>query len=100
MPNTHVFIGETVTLRCEIWGEAASLLLYSWYKNNNKLTDQINQEITIEFVEYDDGGDYSCSGQYGIFQKSEISDVVKLFVSAQLPPSGSVSIATEAEDHG
>ncbi|KAI5086263.1 Fc receptor-like protein 5 [Silurus meridionalis] len=91
MPDTHVFIGETVTLRCEIWGEAASLWIYSWYKNNNKLTELLNQEITIGFVEYDDGGDYSCSGQDGIFQKSEISDVVTLIVSEIPKPVASIN---------
>ncbi|KAI5085131.1 hypothetical protein C0J45_23203 [Silurus meridionalis] len=85
MANTHMFSGEIVTLRCDIWEAAGSLWIYSWYENNNKFTYQKNQEITIWVAGYADISDYSCSVHYGIFQISEISDVVTLIVQVVTP---------------
>ncbi|XP_053537837.1 uncharacterized protein LOC108266115 [Ictalurus punctatus] len=79
-PDTHVFIGETVTLRCEVQGGGNTQWTYSWYKNN-RLTDRTVQEIRTVSAEYGHHGDFTCRGQSSDSQSSEISDAVTLTVS-------------------
>ncbi|KAI5608176.1 Fc receptor-like protein 5, partial [Silurus asotus] len=81
-PDTHVFIGERVTLRCEIQG-GGSEWEYGWYKSNNKFTDSTKQEIRIQSVGDSDSGDYTCRRLWDSSQRSETSDAVTLTVSAK-----------------
>ncbi|MCJ8731182.1 hypothetical protein PDJAM_G00196480, partial [Pangasius djambal] len=83
-PDTHVFIGETVTLRCDVQGGGSTQWSYSWFKDNIRLYEYggnsfiTEQQISIRSVGYSDSGYYTCSGQL-----SEISDAVTLTVSAK-----------------
>ncbi|XP_053089218.1 immunoglobulin superfamily member 1-like [Pangasianodon hypophthalmus] len=99
-PDKHVFVGETVTLRCDIQGGGDTEWTYSWYKNNNSLyleifygfdTDSTMQQLSIWSVRDSDGGDYTCRGQSSDSQSSEISDAVTLTVSESPRPVLSVS---------
>ncbi|XP_060771403.1 obscurin-like [Neoarius graeffei] len=88
-PDTHVFNGEHVTLRCDTQRGRDTQQPYSWYKNNSRLSQgehvafgvQTNQELFLLSVGASDGGSYTCSGQ-----DSEISDAVTLTVSERPPP--------------
>ncbi|KAK3567283.1 hypothetical protein QTP86_016142 [Hemibagrus guttatus] len=91
-PDTHVFIGETVTLRCDIQGGGDTQWTYSWKQNNNELytygwgrvyTDSTRQEFSIWTVEDSDSGTYTCRGHKSDSQSSEISDAVTLTVSGE-----------------
>ncbi|KAI5613828.1 Fc receptor-like protein 5, partial [Silurus asotus] len=85
-PDTHVFIGERVTLRCEIQG-GGSEWEYGWYKSNNKFTDSTKQEIRIQSVGDSDSGDYTCRRLWDSSQRSETSDAVTPTVSAKPKPT-------------
>ncbi|KAK3545836.1 hypothetical protein QTP70_015524 [Hemibagrus guttatus] len=91
-PDTHVFIGEEVTLRCDIQGGGDTQWTYSWKQNNNELytygwerfyTDSTRQEFSIWTVKDSDSGTYTCRGHKSDSQSSEISDAVTLTVSAK-----------------
>ncbi|XP_047655989.1 leukocyte immunoglobulin-like receptor subfamily A member 4 [Tachysurus fulvidraco] len=95
-PDTHVFIGEIVILRCDIQGGGNTQWTYSWKKNNNKLYKDLNkrnyinntmQELIIWSVKDSDSGTYSCRGHGRDSQSSEISDDVTLTVSVKPKPT-------------
>ncbi|XP_058616985.1 Fc receptor-like protein 5 isoform X3 [Onychostoma macrolepis] len=81
-PAQHVFRGERVTLRCDIYAEGVSSWQYSWHKDvlGNVFSDQ--QEHTFSSVTESDAGKYSC---YGVEREgprtSHLSDEVTLTVS-------------------
>ncbi|KAM9501083.1 cell adhesion molecule CEACAM5-like isoform 2-T2 [Clarias gariepinus] len=79
-PDTHVFIGERVTVRCDIQGGGDTQWTYSWYKDK-RYRGNMNQEFTISSVRDSDGGGYTCTGQNSNSQNSETSDAVTLTVS-------------------
>ncbi|XP_046707918.1 carcinoembryonic antigen-related cell adhesion molecule 5-like [Silurus meridionalis] len=85
-PDTHVFIGETVTLRCEIQNGRDIPKIYSWYKNKNRLTDPTEQTFTIQTVRDSDSGYYTC-GESSLFQSSDTSEAVTMTVSAKPKPT-------------
>ncbi|KAG7330709.1 hypothetical protein KOW79_006931, partial [Hemibagrus wyckioides] len=95
IPDTHVFIGETVTLRCDIQGGGDTQWTYSWKKNNYRFTeggerfstDSTMQEFKISSVNDSDSGTYTCRGHGRDSQSSEISDAVTLTVSAKPKPT-------------
>ncbi|KAI5104675.1 Fc receptor-like protein 5, partial [Silurus meridionalis] len=89
-PDTHVFIGETVTLRCEIQNGRDIPKIYSWYKNKNRLTDRTKQTFTIQTVRDSDSGYYTC-GETSLFQSSDTSEAVTMTVSAKPKPTISVN---------
>uniref|UniRef100_A0A673NBJ6 Ig-like domain-containing protein n=1 Tax=Sinocyclocheilus rhinocerous TaxID=307959 RepID=A0A673NBJ6_9TELE len=81
-PDQHVFKGETVTLRCNIDGEAATSWMYSWYKDSSVSVFSELQEHTFRFVTESDAGKYSCYGaERGGSRTSSISDANTLTVS-------------------
>lgn len=87
-PDTHVYSGENITLRCDIQRGGKTQWTYSWYKNNKPLYAEENTTITrqehnIKSVRDSDSGDFTCSGQSGDSQSSEISDAVELTVSSE-----------------
>ncbi|XP_047679095.1 CD166 antigen homolog isoform X4 [Tachysurus fulvidraco] len=94
-PHTHVFIGEIVTLRCDIQGGGNTQWTYSWNKDNNKLYSDGNkryfiytmQGFRIWSVEDSDSGTYTCRGHRGYSQSSEISNDVTLTVSVKPKPT-------------
>uniref|UniRef100_A0A671MVT9 Ig-like domain-containing protein n=1 Tax=Sinocyclocheilus anshuiensis TaxID=1608454 RepID=A0A671MVT9_9TELE len=86
-PDQHVFRGETVTLRCDIDGEAVTSWQYSWYKDGSVSVFSELQEHTVWFVRMSDAGKYSCYGEErGGSRTSNISDAVTLTVSGVSPP--------------
>ncbi|XP_058251181.1 Fc receptor-like protein 5 [Hemibagrus wyckioides] len=101
-PNTHVFIGETVTLRCDIQGGGDTQWTYRWEKKNNGFTgerqklykDNTMQEFIIWSVKDSDSGTYTCRGHGRDSQSSEISDAVTLTVSER--PQAVVSVSPQS----
>ncbi|XP_060731499.1 B-cell receptor CD22-like [Tachysurus vachellii] len=94
-PDTHVFTGEIVTLRCDIQGGGDTQWTYSWKKNNTTISEGIGrffienrtQMFTIWPVEDSDSGTYTCRGHGRDSQSSEISDDVTLTVSVRPKPT-------------
>ncbi|XP_058251211.1 Fc receptor-like protein 5 [Hemibagrus wyckioides] len=95
MPDLHVFIGEIITLRCDIQGGGDTQWTYNWKKNNNTVytdgskrfyTDNTMQEFRIQYVKVSDSGTYTCRGHGRDSNSSEISDAVTLTVSGESPP--------------
>ncbi|XP_058251193.1 carcinoembryonic antigen-related cell adhesion molecule 5-like [Hemibagrus wyckioides] len=84
-PDTHVFTGERITLRCDIQGGGDTQWTYSWKKNNNE--DKTMQVFIIQSVKVSDSGTYTCSIKGRDSQSSETSDAVKLTVSAKPKPT-------------
>ncbi|XP_058616901.1 leukocyte immunoglobulin-like receptor subfamily A member 2 isoform X2 [Onychostoma macrolepis] len=83
-PAQHVFRGETVTLRCDIYAEGVSSWQYSWYKDSsgNAFSDQ--QEHTFSSVTESDAGKYFCyGGEREGSRTSRRSDEVTLTVSGE-----------------
>ncbi|XP_053537677.1 Fc receptor-like protein 5 isoform X2 [Ictalurus punctatus] len=85
-PDTHVFTGETVTVRCDVQGGGDTQWTYSWNKNN-RLTDRTVQEFRIRSVLHFHHGNFTCRGQSSDSQSSEISDAVTLTVSEKPTPT-------------
>ncbi|XP_060776523.1 uncharacterized protein LOC132885998 [Neoarius graeffei] len=77
-PDTHVFIGERVTLRCDTQGGGDTQWPYGLYKDGSYLA---SKEFSIRSVGDSGGGSYTCRGR-----DSEISDAVTLTVSGESPP--------------
>ncbi|XP_058251916.1 leukocyte immunoglobulin-like receptor subfamily B member 2 [Hemibagrus wyckioides] len=95
-PDTHVFIGEIVTIRCGIQGGGDTQWTYSWKKMHYGLSidgskrvyrDSTRQEYRILYVEDSDSGTYTCSGNGSDSQSSEISDAITLTVSGKPKPT-------------
>ncbi|XP_058601226.1 Fc receptor-like protein 5 [Onychostoma macrolepis] len=77
----HVFRGETVTLRCDIYAEGVTSWSYSWYKDNSSVFSD-GQEHTFSSVTESDAGEYSCKGSETEGSRwSQTSDKVTLTVS-------------------
>uniref|UniRef100_A0A8C1LRH6 Ig-like domain-containing protein n=1 Tax=Cyprinus carpio TaxID=7962 RepID=A0A8C1LRH6_CYPCA len=82
-PARHVFSGETVTLRCDIYDGVTSWQYY-WHKEglNRVFSDQ--QEHTFSSVTESDAGEYSCEGSDTERSHwSQMSDKVTLTVSGE-----------------
>ncbi|XP_016361994.1 uncharacterized protein LOC107703788 [Sinocyclocheilus anshuiensis] len=81
-PDEHVFRGETVTLRCDIYSEGVTSWQYIWYKDGSFYTFSELQELTFSPVTEFDAGKYSCyRSERGVSSSSYISDEVTLTVS-------------------
>ncbi|KAI2646126.1 Immunoglobulin superfamily member 1 [Labeo rohita] len=81
-PDQHVFRGETVTLRCDIYGEGVTSRSYSWYKEGLTSVFSYRQEHTFSSVTESDAGKYSCKGSETEGSRwSQMSDAVTLTVS-------------------
>ncbi|XP_066519099.1 Fc receptor-like protein 5 [Hoplias malabaricus] len=84
-PDTHVFKGETVTLRCDIRAVGDTEWTYSWFKDDGLYLSSETQENTIHSVTESNSSKYTCRGEMEN-QNSEISDAVTLTVSGKSPP--------------
>ncbi|XP_053089496.1 obscurin-like [Pangasianodon hypophthalmus] len=102
-PDQNVYIGERVTLRCDVQEGGDTEWTYSWYKNNDRLytergdrvyTENTVQEFSIGSVSDSDSGDYTCRGQRRDSQSSEISDTVTLTVSER--PRAVLSVSPQS----
>ncbi|XP_016088429.1 Fc receptor-like protein 5 [Sinocyclocheilus grahami] len=81
-PDEHVFRGETVTLRCDIYSEGVTSWEYIWNKDGSFYTVSELQELTISPVTEFDADKYSCyRAERGGSCSSSISDEVTLTVS-------------------
>ncbi|XP_050985707.1 Fc receptor-like protein 2 [Labeo rohita] len=81
-PAQHVFRGDTVTLRCDIYGEGVTSWSYSWYKEGSTSVFSNRQEHTFSSVTESDAGKYSCKGSETEGSRwSQMSDAVTLTVS-------------------
>uniref|UniRef100_A0A8C1CCY4 Ig-like domain-containing protein n=1 Tax=Cyprinus carpio carpio TaxID=630221 RepID=A0A8C1CCY4_CYPCA len=82
-PAQHVFRGETVTLRCDIYSEGVTSWRYSWYKDGSFSVSSDKQEHTLWSVTESDAGKYTCRGsETEGSRRSQKSDAVTLRVSA------------------
>ncbi|XP_051742872.1 Fc receptor-like protein 5 isoform X23 [Ctenopharyngodon idella] len=59
-PQSSVFTGDSVTLRCDIYDEGRQ---YSWYKDGSFMDFSELQEHTFSSVSKSDAGKYSCYGK-------------------------------------
>nr|XP_055037462.1 Fc receptor-like protein 2 [Misgurnus anguillicaudatus] len=87
-PDTQLFSGETVTLRCDIKVTGDTEWTYSWTvekTNNRNIITQCNtQECKINNIQQTDSGKYTCRGKIRE-QNTEMSDAVTLTVSSDKP---------------
>ncbi|KAF4088915.1 hypothetical protein AMELA_G00060170, partial [Ameiurus melas] len=85
-PAERVFIGETVTLTCEI--QTGESWRYLWYRNNEELSDAAGKKThTITDIKESDKGDYTCKGTQSSDPKyTQTSDGVTLTVSEKPKP--------------
>ncbi len=82
-PTQHVFRGEKVTLRCDIYAEGVTSLSYRWYKDNSRSVFSYGQEHTFSSVTESDAGKYSCYGSETEGSRWSHSDAVTLTVSGE-----------------
>ncbi len=82
-PAQHVFRGETVTLRCDIYDEGVTSWSYIWYKEGLSTVFSELQEHTFSSVTESDAGKYSCYVLKGS-RWSHRSDTVTLTVSGEI----------------
>ncbi|XP_052395076.1 neural cell adhesion molecule L1-like [Carassius gibelio] len=83
-PAQHVFRGETVTLRCDVYSEGVSSWEYTWYKDGSGRVFSELQEHTFSSVTESDAGEYYCYGaERGGSRTSHRSDEVTLTVSGE-----------------
>ncbi|KAI4888247.1 hypothetical protein NFI96_029989, partial [Prochilodus magdalenae] len=90
-PARHVFIGETVTLTCDIEGGAG--WQYQWYKDNNYLSAaQWKKEYNTFTAEESHKGVYTCKGTQSTERccYSQTSEAVRLTVSVR--PKATVKV--------
>ncbi|XP_037403303.1 titin-like isoform X1 [Pygocentrus nattereri] len=82
-----VFIGETVTLTCDIGSRHH--WQYDWFKDSNPLSEaQWRKEYTISNVAASHRGVYTCNGRRSTQPRySETSDAVTLTVSGKPTPT-------------
>ncbi|XP_047679142.1 B-cell receptor CD22-like [Tachysurus fulvidraco] len=81
-PQSSVYIGDTVTLRCDIQDESVSSWQYSWYKDTSHRPVSSEQVYSISGVEVTHTGTYTCRGtERGGSRSSHSSDVITLTVS-------------------
>ncbi|XP_047679040.1 obscurin-like [Tachysurus fulvidraco] len=81
-PQSSVYTGDTVTLRCDIQDESVSSWQYSWYKDTSHSPVSSEQVYSISGVEVTHTGTYTCRGtERGGSRSSHSSDVITLTVS-------------------
>uniref|UniRef100_A0A3B4CSP2 Ig-like domain-containing protein n=1 Tax=Pygocentrus nattereri TaxID=42514 RepID=A0A3B4CSP2_PYGNA len=85
-PDDQVFIGETVTLRCDIQGGGVSNWQYSWFKGDPNRHVSNEQQYSISPVTESQRGKYTCRGtERGTSRFSHTSDAA-LTVSEKPKP--------------
>ncbi|KAL7880620.1 hypothetical protein SRHO_G00028740 [Serrasalmus rhombeus] len=87
-PDDQVFIGETVTLRCDIQGGGVSNWQYSWFKDDPSTPVSNEEQYRISSVTESHRGTYTCRGTVrGTSRYSHTSDAVTLTVSGKPKPT-------------
>ncbi|XP_059389583.1 sialoadhesin-like [Carassius carassius] len=93
-PAQHVFRGETVTLRCEIYDEGVTSWSYNWYKEGSDFEFNYQPELTIRSVTESDAGKYTCEGsETEGSRRTQESDAVTLTVSERPKPKVTIKPA-------
>ncbi|XP_076828109.1 basement membrane-specific heparan sulfate proteoglycan core protein-like isoform X2 [Brachyhypopomus gauderio] len=91
-PDTQVFVGETVTLTCDIEGGGDYQWWFSWYEEGSYRHVYSGQVYTISLVAEHHAGKYTCRGTFaGGSRYSHTSDAVTLTVSDKPKPTVRVS---------
>ncbi|KAK3505770.1 hypothetical protein QTP70_004077 [Hemibagrus guttatus] len=86
-PDTQVFIGETVTFRCDVQKGRDTEWTYYWFRDNAAFYSyHTTQEFSIRYITYSHRGKYTCRGRTSDSQMSEMSDPVTLSVSEKPKP--------------
>uniref|UniRef100_A0A673IGA4 Ig-like domain-containing protein n=1 Tax=Sinocyclocheilus rhinocerous TaxID=307959 RepID=A0A673IGA4_9TELE len=86
-PDEHVFRGETVTLRCDIYSEGVTSWEYIWNKDGSFYRVSELQELPFSPVTEFDAAKYCCyRAERGGSRSSRCSDEVTLTVSGVSPP--------------
>ncbi|XP_047674804.1 titin-like [Tachysurus fulvidraco] len=86
-PDTQVFIGETVTFRCDVEEGRDTEWTYGWFRDSNTLYQYSTKKFTISYVTVSHRGQYTCRGRRtSDSQMSEMSDSVTLSVSEKPKP--------------
>ncbi|KAF5888316.1 Fc receptor-like protein 5, partial [Clarias magur] len=81
-PDTQVYRGERVTLRCDIQTGGDTEWTYSWYRDGHTFYPYSTaQEFTDTDYYYYSSVTYTCRGSRNDSQLSQISDAVTLSVS-------------------
>ncbi|KAK9978440.1 hypothetical protein ABG768_020191 [Culter alburnus] len=81
-PQSSVFTGDSVTLRCDIDAEGVTSWRYIWFKGYSFIDTTELQELTFRSVSESESGKYSCYGsEKGGSRRSHYSDEVTLTVS-------------------
>ncbi|XP_053336010.1 Fc receptor-like protein 5, partial [Clarias gariepinus] len=93
-PDTHVYIGEYITLGCDIQERGNTEWTYSWYKNNDMYG--VNPYIGKYSwsVISSDSGDYTCRGRSNDSRISETSEALTLTVSER--PEAVLSVSPQS----
>ncbi|KAG1931390.1 ATP-sensitive inward rectifier potassium channel 12-like [Pimephales promelas] len=85
-PQSSVFTGDSVTLRCDIKDEGVTSWSYIWYKDGSTSFLSEGQEHTFNVTE-SDAGKYFCYGtETGGSHRSQHSDEVTLTVTERPKP--------------
>ncbi|XP_076828099.1 basement membrane-specific heparan sulfate proteoglycan core protein-like isoform X1 [Brachyhypopomus gauderio] len=94
-PDSHVFVGETVTLRCTIDGGGATRWQYSWNEEGSYRHVHSSQVFTVSPVTKSHAGKYTCSRTFeGGSRYSHTSNAVTLTVSDK--PTATVSVSPQS----
>ncbi|KAI5627178.1 sialoadhesin-like, partial [Silurus asotus] len=101
-PDTHVFMNERVTFRCEFQGGGDSVWIYDWYRDDKIFYPDhphhpypTTQEFSISYITHSYKGKYTCSGRrHSDNQISKTSDSVTLTVSVK--PTLTVSVKPQS----
>ncbi|KAK3519645.1 hypothetical protein QTP86_025282 [Hemibagrus guttatus] len=88
-PDTQVFIGETVTFRCDVQKGRDTEWTYDWFRDNVTFSSfPTRKEFSTNYVT---NGKYTCRRRTSDSQMSEMSDPVTLSVSEKPRPTVSVT---------
>uniref|UniRef100_A0A8C6SM19 Ig-like domain-containing protein n=1 Tax=Neogobius melanostomus TaxID=47308 RepID=A0A8C6SM19_9GOBI len=97
-PNwPEVFVGETLTLRCEVEGSEDGLIYY-WSRNTELLTER-TRENTVSYVTESDRGDFICRGE-SFYLTTQWSNTTTVNVLSGDKPVARVSADTELQTGG
>ncbi|KAJ0056740.1 hypothetical protein NL108_014170 [Boleophthalmus pectinirostris] len=79
---TEVFVGESLSLRCEVEDEGNTEWTYEW-KRTGVMLPTTAREYVLSNVSESDSGDYSCRGTRGAYEQTQWSQVTKLQVTGE-----------------
>ncbi|XP_058871760.1 Fc receptor-like protein 5 isoform X2 [Acipenser ruthenus] len=72
-PPQPVFEGDTLTLRCHVWGYTATRFVF--YKDNKWLQSQADTELSVDRVSKNDEGSYRCTARWSSTYSGDSAEV-------------------------